>query len=336
MGLNEKCAIVCIGRNEKSRLEKTLASYVQSSLPVLYVDSASEDGSVEFIKKKFPQVLILELNARSRLCAALARNKGFQKILEIYPSLEYVQFLDADCVLANGWLERGVEYLVANSALGAVCGYTKEENPHAHFFARIQSLEWDRKVGPIFATTGTFLVRTEVFKECKGFREFFLAAEDDDFFSRMLNKHYGLERLDVDMCYHDIGSISLIQWLKRAKRGGMSFALCSVYLPFPSRIKAKRKVQKTLFWSFFVPMLFFLGFFHQIFFLVPLLFYFLNFLKSFFFEFTSRGLSFSEALLYAVVCLISKWPAGIGVIQVYLAIYFNKSEHLISSNSSYK
>ena len=70
---------------------------------IVYVDSGSNDGSVELARELGADVI--ELDMRVPFTAARARNAGFRRLREISPDLEYVQFVDGDCELIAGWLE---------------------------------------------------------------------------------------------------------------------------------------------------------------------------------------------------------------------------------------
>src|SRR3982075_4453960 len=91
---------VSIGRNEGERFKRCLLSLSMSDR-IVYVDSGSTDGSVEWAKTQ--GVDVVELNLNAPFTAARARNAGFALLRELAPQLEYVQFVDGDCELAQDW-----------------------------------------------------------------------------------------------------------------------------------------------------------------------------------------------------------------------------------------
>src|SRR5512145_1311325 len=102
-----KVGIVVIGRNEGQRLALSLESARQPAVPGVYVDSASSGDSVSLAR--LVGVEVLELDPARPLSAARARNEGAKRLLEAHPGMRYVQFLDADSVLAPGWIQRALE-----------------------------------------------------------------------------------------------------------------------------------------------------------------------------------------------------------------------------------
>ena len=71
---------------------------------VVYVDSGSTDGSVGLARSM--GVEVVELDMSRPFSAARARNAGFERLSEIDPGVRFVQFLDGDCEVADGWLDR--------------------------------------------------------------------------------------------------------------------------------------------------------------------------------------------------------------------------------------
>ena len=96
---------------------------------IVYVDLGSSDGSVQRARNLGADVI--ELDTRVPFTAARARNAGFRRLREISPDLEYVQFLDGDCELVNGWLEEAISFLNAYADVAAVCGRRRERYPGA-------------------------------------------------------------------------------------------------------------------------------------------------------------------------------------------------------------
>ena len=96
------CGIVIIGRNEGERLRRCFASVVGSAAAIVYVDSGSTDDSVSAARQL--GVEVVELDMSSPFCAARARNAGYQRLMELDSRLTFVQFVDGDCEMVDGWL----------------------------------------------------------------------------------------------------------------------------------------------------------------------------------------------------------------------------------------
>ena len=93
--------LVVIGRNEGDRLVRCLAS-VKAVPKRVYVDSGSTDGSVEHAIRE--GVSVVELEVPPNFTAARARNAGLMRLLAEDPNLEFVQTVDGDCEIYQGWI----------------------------------------------------------------------------------------------------------------------------------------------------------------------------------------------------------------------------------------
>src|SRR5262245_6345480 len=114
-----RTAVVVIGRNEGQRLKSALESVVGRGVPVIYVDSGSSDGSPGLARSM--GVDVVELDLARPLSASRARNEGFERILTRNVRVEFVQFLDGDCALAETWLDRGVLELERRPEVAIAC-----------------------------------------------------------------------------------------------------------------------------------------------------------------------------------------------------------------------
>ncbi len=215
---------VVIGRNEGDRLKAALKA-IQSlspSSPVVYVDSGSTDDSVAFAQSIDMQAVELDLSIP--FTAARARNAGFEQLLNDNPNIQYVQFMDGDCVLHPGWIETAVTALSQDENTGIVSGRRHEKFPEASVYNTLMDIEWNTPVGETLAVPGDMCVKVSVFKAINGFSENIIAAEDDDLCLRARNAGYKIFRLDASMSHHDANIMHLSQWYKRSKRGGHGYA----------------------------------------------------------------------------------------------------------------
>ncbi|MBL9082362.1 MAG: glycosyltransferase, partial [Planctomycetales bacterium] len=96
-----KLGVVAIGRNEGARLRACLQSVVGRVEAVVYVDSGSTDGSVELARSLGAEVVRLDMS--QPFTAARARNAGLARLRAVLPDVEFVQFLDGDCEVREGW-----------------------------------------------------------------------------------------------------------------------------------------------------------------------------------------------------------------------------------------
>ncbi|MEO6434902.1 MAG: glycosyltransferase family A protein, partial [Tepidisphaeraceae bacterium] len=121
--------IIAIGRNEGERLRRCLASVVGKASTVVYVDSSSTDGSVAMAREM--GATVVELDLATPFTAARARNEGFARLLSLDPACELVQFVDGDCEIVEGWLDRAIAELASDEKLAVVCGRRRERHPEA-------------------------------------------------------------------------------------------------------------------------------------------------------------------------------------------------------------
>jgi len=215
-------AIVVIGRNEGQRLERALEAAQGRADGLIYVDSASSDGSCELAATRAERVVSLDLS--KPLSAARARNAGFAAAAELLPDLALVQFVDGDCALDPDWLAAARTWLAENPQHGAVCGRRRELRPKSSLWSRILDLEWDVGPGPADTFAGDALVRAEAFRTVDGYDETLIAGEDPDFAVRMRCAGWPLERIAAEMTSHDASGLRFGQWWTRQVRGGHALA----------------------------------------------------------------------------------------------------------------
>ena len=133
--------IVAIGRNEGERLHRCLNSVIGRGLTLVYVDSGSTDGSIELARNL--GVEVVELDLSRPFSAARARNEGFERLCQINPEIRFVQFVDGDCEVADGWLEQAIRTLEEHPDVAVVCGRRRERFPEHTVYNRLADLEWD-------------------------------------------------------------------------------------------------------------------------------------------------------------------------------------------------
>lgn len=214
--------MVVIGRNEGERLERCLNSVVSLASQVVYVDSGSTDGSVEFAKSI--GVDVVELNMDRPFTMARGRNTGFKRLLELNQSLDYVQFVDGDCEVVHGWLEKARAQLVAEPGLAVVFGRRRERFPEASIYNRMIDREWDVPIGEVQSCGGDAMMRISAFKQVEGFDDGLIAGEEPELSVRLRKLGWGIRRIDAEMTIHDAAMYYFRQWWLRAIRCGWSYA----------------------------------------------------------------------------------------------------------------
>ncbi len=214
--------VVIIGRNEGDRLRRCLTSAVREAHYLLYVDSGSSDGSVELAESL--GVRTLSLDPGTQFSAARARNEGREQLRQMQPALKYLQFVDGDCELCDGWLACAAEFLDTNAGVAIVSGRLREKRPESSVFNLLTEFEWDLPTGEAKSCGGIAMMRASAFDQVKGFRTDLIAGEEPELCVRLRGKGWRIWRLDQEMALHDLAMSRFSQWWKRAVRGGHAFA----------------------------------------------------------------------------------------------------------------
>jgi len=169
--------VVAIGRNEGERLRQCLSSASAAEV-IVYVDSGSSDDSVEWALRH--GVAVIKLDLSRGFTAARARNAGFARIRELAPHIRYVQFVDGDCELVQGWPRHAIDFLEQNDDVCAVFGRRRERYPDRSIYNRICDAEWDVPVGKARACGGDVMMRSETLEIVGGYRSDFIAGEEPE------------------------------------------------------------------------------------------------------------------------------------------------------------
>jgi glycosyltransferase involved in cell wall biosynthesis len=236
-------AAVVIGRNEGARLFACLDALAGVS-PVIYVDSGSTDGSVAAAQARGAQVVVLDLTLP--FTAARARNAG---LAQVPPETTLVQFVDGDCVLQDGWLERAKEFLDANPHVAVACGRRREMFPEASLYNTLIDAEWNSPIGEARACGGDALMRVAALRQVGGFRADLIAGEEPELCVRLRQSGWQIWRLDTEMTAHDAQIMRFGQWWQRSKRAGHAFAEGAALHGAPPERHWVRETRRALLWG---------------------------------------------------------------------------------------
>ncbi len=213
--------LVAIGRNEGERLKRCLRS-VPPGVPVVYVDSGSTDGSVDFAESL--GMTVERLSTEHGFTAARARNAGWRRLVAQHSGLAYIQFVDGDCEIDAGWLPQAQKALEAEPGLCAVFGRRRERFPQGSFYNELCDDEWNVPVGLVNACGGDVLFRLAALVEAGGYSEDLIAGEEPDLCLRLRLKGWQIRRIDAEMTLHDADIHHARQQWLRARRAGHAFA----------------------------------------------------------------------------------------------------------------
>ncbi len=312
--------IVVIGRNEGMRVGQCLMSVNDgTSYPVIYVDSGSTDNSVSVARSFGTEVL--ELDSSRPFSAARARNEGFARLIELHPTIQFVQFVDGDCTLAIGWLDAARNALLDDSGRAAVVGHLQERNPEATPYNRLCALEWHSPPGDLTnfgGFGGLSMIRVDVLRKLGGFNPDVIAGEDSELGVRMGLAGYKVTKIDQPMAIHDANITTFRQWWRRSIRAGHAIGQRSQLNGETALRDGVRERASTWLWGIGLPLVVLItliptnGLSALLLGGYPMLFYRV-------FQYR-RGLGDSrrDAILYAKFLLLAKFANGIGLIKFYL------------------
>ena len=244
--------VVVIGRNEGLRLERCLVSLVGAAERVVYVDSGSTDDSVQMAKAL--GVEVVELDMSIPFTAARARNEGFARLQRLLPAIRYVQFVDGDCEVVEGWLTRAQAFLDGRPEVAVVCGRRRERFPQRSIYNLLCDLEWDTPIGEAKACGGDALMRADAFSEASGFRADLIAGEEPELCVRLRANGWKVWRLAEEMTLHDAAMTRFGQWWRRTLRGGHAFAEGAFLHGAAPEKHWLRESRRAWFWGLGVPL----------------------------------------------------------------------------------
>lgn len=188
--------VVAIGRNEGERLRRCLNSVADRGLVLVYVDSGSGDGSIELARGL--GVEVVELDLSRPFSAARARNEGLERLLEVAPSVQYVQFVDGDCEIVDGWVDRARRELDERPEAAVVCGRRRERYPEQSVYNHLADLEWDTPIGEAKACGGDALMRVAALRQAGAYNPELIAGEEPELCVRLRQKGWRIFRVDTN------------------------------------------------------------------------------------------------------------------------------------------
>ena len=217
-----KIAVVILNWNGKKLLETFLPSVISYSKEAdIYVaDNASTDDSVNYIKKHYPTVSIIQNSDNGGYA------KGYNDALK-YIEADAFCLLNSDVEVTKNWLQPIIEEFQKNSETaiiqpkildyknkdlfeyaGAAGGFIdKYGYPYCRgrLFNTIEkdSGQYNNNVEIFWASGACFFVRKSVFQYLQGFDEsFFAHMEEIDFCWRAFNAHYKTKYVGSSTIYH--------------------------------------------------------------------------------------------------------------------------------------
>lgn len=248
---------VAIGRNEGERLAACLASLRKAGPGVVvYVDSGSTDDSLAIAKSFEAEIVSLDMS--TPFTAARARNAGISRLFE-KSDPEFVQVIDGDCELRDGWIAAAAAFLGDNTDVAVVCGRRRERRPEASVFNRLCDIEWNTPVGEALACGGDALMRARALNNAGLYDPRLIAGEEPELCIRLREQGWKIWRLDAEMTAHDAAMSKISQWWRRSVRAGHAFAeIAHLHRASPFGIW-RGETRRAVIWAAMAPIAFFLA-----------------------------------------------------------------------------
>ena len=209
-----KISVIIVNYNGKKLLEKCLESLFKidyNNFEVILVDNNSTDGSMEFVTKNYPKIIVIKLDS----------NKGFAEPNNIGTKIakgEYILFLNNDTVTTTNFISEMVNVLEKDEKI-AIC-QSLLLKPDGNIDS---SGDFIDKMGIVYnsktktdeikeissARGACMLIRKKIFDKLGGFDEkFFFSFEDVDLGWRSWILGYKVVIVPNSIVYHDAGKTS--------------------------------------------------------------------------------------------------------------------------------
>ena len=318
---------VIIGRNEGQRLVACLNALKNYLPQAVYVDSGSTDDSVK--NAQLAGFHVCALNMSIPFTAARARNSGFNQLIQHYPHLKYVHFLDGDCILAANWVEQALSFMQNNAEIAVVCGRRKEIYPEQSIYNTMCDMEWNTPIGLSKACGGDALFSVSAFQAANGYRDSLIAGEEPELCIRIRQLGFKVWCLDALMTKHDAAIFKFAQWWKRSKRTGYAYAEGAYLHGRPPENHWVKERNRGLIWAIAIPLLCVTAIYYKPIFVLLLCIYPLQIIIN---AFKLKHLG-KFAIIQSVFFMLGKFAETTGQLKYYYNRVLNKNSQLIEYKS---
>jgi GT2 family glycosyltransferase len=218
----QSIAVVILNFNGKKLLQQFLPTVIQhSSQATIYVaDNASTDDSISFLKTEFPTVKLIELKENYGFA------KGYNEALKQVDA-DYFVLLNSDVEVTPNWIEPIINLMAADKTIAAAqpkilayneknefeyagaCGGFIDKYGYPFCRGRIfdmlekDNAQYNQAIEVFWATGACMFVRADVYKDLKGFDDFYFAhMEEIDLCWRIKNTQHKVMAVPASVVYH--------------------------------------------------------------------------------------------------------------------------------------
>ena len=206
-----KISIIIVNYNGKELLQKCLDSLLKvnyDNFEIILVDNNSTDGTVEFITKNYPSLIIIKLDS----------NKGFAEPNNVAAKIskgKYLLFLNNDTVVTPNFISEMVKVMETDKKI-AVCqslllkpdGSVDSSGDFIDHLGVVYNSKTEiDEIREVSSARGaSMLVRSDIFEKLDGFdQKFFITFEDVDLCWRSWILGYRVLIIPTSIVYHEGG-----------------------------------------------------------------------------------------------------------------------------------
>ena len=207
-----KVSVIIVNYNGKELLKKCLESLFKvnyKNFEVILVENNSTDGTVEFITKNYPSIIIIKLDS----------NKGFAEPNNIGSKIangEYLLFLNNDTVVTPDFISKMIKVTENDNKIGICQSLLLKPDgsidSSGDFIDKLgivyNSKTKTDEIREIFSARGaSMLIRKKIFEKLERFDEkFYVSFEDVDLGWRTWIMGYRVVLVPSSIVYHKSGS----------------------------------------------------------------------------------------------------------------------------------
>jgi GT2 family glycosyltransferase len=210
--LSPKVSVIIVNYNGKELLEKCLESLFKvdyENFEVILVDNNSSDGTIEFVTKYYPSIIIIKLDS----------NKGFAEPNNIAAKItkgDYLLLLNNDTVVTCNFISEMIKIIENDKTIG-ICQSLllkpdRTMDSSGDFIDKLgvvyNSKTKTDEIREISSARGaSMLIHKEMFDKLGGFDEtFFVSFEDVDLGWRTWILGYRVVLIPTSIVYHSAGT----------------------------------------------------------------------------------------------------------------------------------
>jgi len=222
--LMSKVSIIIVNWNGKKYLSDCLTSVLNQTYPnyeIILVDNGSNDGSIEFVREKYPEVKITKLDKNYGF--AKGNNIGMKEALKD-KDVKYIALLNNDTKVDKNWLSELVKVVASDEKIGICTSkilrmdkLTIDSTGHVLRLGmladrgrnKIDRGQYDDKLDIFGACAAACLYKREMLEEIGLFDEsFFAYYEDAELSWRAYKNGWKARYVPTSVVYHKGGGTS--------------------------------------------------------------------------------------------------------------------------------